>query len=336
MSPEQLEAGEPDPRTDIFAFGAVLYELVTGRKAFEGKSQASLISSIMTSQPPPLTELVPMTPPALERVVKTCLAKDPEDRWQSARDLKHALESVLEPTRHFRPEPKQRRWAYWIAITTLAIIASGLALARFLETQPERTALQFQLERPEAAGQFGFALSPDRRRITAVARPGLWVRELDSLEWRVLEGTDGARAPFWSYDSASIGFFADKKLKIIPAAGGISRTMLRLLTGEVEHGTVRERSCSHRRPQALSTASTRKTASPPWLSHSPLRVMRVTDFLNSCPTTCTSFLLVIPLPARIWRVFLLAHWMERLRFASCPRKRTQPSYWTPARKLRDI
>src|SRR6266849_10723121 len=92
MAPEQLEAKEADARTDLFVFGAVLYEMVTGRKAFEGKSQASLISAIMSSQPPPMAELQPMTPAALDRVVRTCLAKDPEERWQSARDLKRALE----------------------------------------------------------------------------------------------------------------------------------------------------------------------------------------------------------------------------------------------------
>jgi serine/threonine protein kinase len=92
MAPEQLEGKEVDARTDIFAFGSVLYEMLTGKRAFEGKSQASLISSIMKDDPPALTKLQPMSPPLLDHVVKTCLAKDPEERWQTAHDLHSELQ----------------------------------------------------------------------------------------------------------------------------------------------------------------------------------------------------------------------------------------------------
>src|SRR6185295_18066346 len=96
MAPEQLEGREADGRTDIFAFGAVLYEMATGKKAFSGRSQASLISSIMSSEPQPVSAVAPMTPPAFDRVVRTCLAKDPDDRWQSAADATRQLEWTAE------------------------------------------------------------------------------------------------------------------------------------------------------------------------------------------------------------------------------------------------
>ena len=96
MAPEQLESGEVDARTDIFAFGAVVYEMATGKKAFEGKSQASLIAKILETDPPPISSLQPMTPPALERIVKSCLAKDPDERWQNAADLTRELKWIAE------------------------------------------------------------------------------------------------------------------------------------------------------------------------------------------------------------------------------------------------
>ena len=96
MAPEQLEGKEPDARTDIFAFGALLYEMATGRKAFTGKSQASLIAAILERDPPPISSLAPMSPPVLDRVVRTCLAKDPDDRWQNAHDLGNELRWIQE------------------------------------------------------------------------------------------------------------------------------------------------------------------------------------------------------------------------------------------------
>ncbi len=133
MSPEQLEGKEADARSDIFAFGAVLYEMATGRKAFEAKSQASLISAIMSSDPPPISRIQPMTPPALDRVVATCLAKDPDDRIQTAHDLRLQLQWIAEggsqagvPAPVVQRRRSRERLAWTIAVAAL-VAAAGLS-----------------------------------------------------------------------------------------------------------------------------------------------------------------------------------------------------------------
>ncbi len=219
MAPEQLEAKEADARTDLFAFGAVLYEMVTGRKAFEGKSQASLISAIMSSQPPPMAELQPMTPAALDRVVRTCLAKDPEERWQSARDLKHALEWVANGTEPRLSAPSRSRFG--VAAAVLAVMLGILAFVHFREAPPEQRSVRFQIPPPEKSSIQMFGLSPDGRSLAFIAGDRrLWIRALDSLQAQPIPGTEGAILPFWSPDSAFIGFFAQGKLKKIAPSGG--------------------------------------------------------------------------------------------------------------------
>jgi serine/threonine protein kinase len=222
MAPEQLEAKEADARTDLFTFGAVLYEMVTGRKAFEGKSQASLISAIMSSQPPLMAELQPMTPAALDRVVKTCLAKDPEERWQSARDLKLALEWVANGPEPVRPAPSRSRFGkVAAAIAAVLSVALGvLAFVHFREAPPEQRSLRFQIPPPEKSNIQFFRLSPDGRFLAFIAAGRLWIRALDLLQSQPIPGTDGATDPFWSPDSQFIGFFAQGKLKKIAASGG--------------------------------------------------------------------------------------------------------------------
>jgi hypothetical protein len=230
MAPEQLEGGEPDARTDIFAFGAVLYEMLAGRKAFEGKSQASLIGAIMQAEPPPLTATLPLTPPSLERIVRRCLAKDPEDRWQSARDLWHDLRWVRnEPATLgvFRSK-KLRRLAFAMAtVVSIGVVAVGVRqitnpepiaeVARFTVAPPEGTLLP-------AAPPFTPMISPDGRRLVFRVIRGeeslLAVRSIDALESHILAGTEGAAFPFWSPDSRIIAFFASGKLKRIAAPGG--------------------------------------------------------------------------------------------------------------------
>jgi len=235
MAPEQLEGKEADARTDIFAFGCVLYETATGRPAFSGSSQASLISAIMKEEPQPISSVEPMTPPALDRIVKTCLAKDPEDRWQSAGDVGKELRWIGEGAGTEAPRARFRPRLPWAAAVLLLLgaVLGMLYLQGFLRfgraQVPVRGSAKFALPAPEAATTIATpVVSPDGRRIvfaaTAENRTILWVRSLDSLVAQPLVGTEGVSQnapPFWSPDGRSLAFFAGRKLKTIDAAGGV-------------------------------------------------------------------------------------------------------------------
>jgi len=238
MSPEQLEGQEADARSDIFGFGVVLYEMLSGLRAFEGKTHASLAASVLKEQPRRLTDLQPATPPALERVVSTCLAKDPDDRCQTMHDVLLQLRWIGEggslagvPAPVAIRRKNRERLAWGVAVVGLASGAVlGITTARLASR--EEPVLKASINAP-AGIEFNIggiqpgpaALSPDGRRLAFVGRDvggsvQLWVRSQESGEAEMLKGTEGASYPFWSPDSRAIGFFAGGQLKRIDAAGG--------------------------------------------------------------------------------------------------------------------
>jgi len=240
MAPEQLEGREADGRSDVFAFGAVLYEMATGRKAFEGKSQASLIAAIMTSEPPSLSTIEPMSPPALDRVVRTCLAKDPDERWQSAHDIASELKWIAQGSQTgvaaiaspARRAGRRERWAWTLATASLAA-AAAIAVAALRGPREPGRPIRLSLGMPSKV-PFDFfdhaTVSPDGRNVAFIAhgaggKQSIWIRPLDSLAARPLAGTDGTTGLFWSPNGASIGFFAEGKLKRIESAGGAPQVL---------------------------------------------------------------------------------------------------------------
>jgi eukaryotic-like serine/threonine-protein kinase len=242
MTPEQLEGHEADARTDIFAFGAVVYEMVAGKKAFSANSQASLIAAILKDDPPRLSTLQPLASPLLDHIVRRCLAKDPEERWQAASDVMRELKWIADAapglvSSDASPRTSVRRW-WMISLAVIVLVAAVASLAligRFLRPAPAASdLLMFAVAPPEGAtfvapggpvGQPWLALSPDGRVLAFVAlsadgRQQLWTRPLATTSAHPLPGTDGAQAPFWSPDSRSLAFFARGKLKVVDAAGG--------------------------------------------------------------------------------------------------------------------
>jgi len=239
MSPEQIQGKEADARSDIFAFGAMLYEMLTSKRAFEGKSQLSVASAILEKDPDPISSVQPLTPPALEHLVRICLAKDPDERFQNAHDLKLQLQwitaggsqagapAVVVSQRKSRQKIVVAAMVLGWLVAVAAVLWAAAYAKRLISAQ--------QLVRAEIAQPAGFdfsevifgapALSPDGQQIAFVAskdgKDVIFVQQLSTGKAEPLAGTDSSPLfPFWSPDGKYLGFFSNGKLRKIEAAGG--------------------------------------------------------------------------------------------------------------------
>lgn len=234
LSPEQLEGKEVDGRTDIWALGAVLYEMATGKRAFSGSSPASVIAAILSAEPPSVTREQPLAPASFDAVVRRCLAKDPDDRWQSASDVAATLELVRQPAQK-EAAPTPSRLGYLIAALALAI--AGFVGLRYSDKVPQGEPIVTSISPPpgaQTAFTHGFALSPDGQSLALEAiadgKSLLWIYSLANGRYRSLSGTEGATYPFWSPDGHTVGFFSRGQMKKVPLSGGPPQTICRVGT----------------------------------------------------------------------------------------------------------
>jgi eukaryotic-like serine/threonine-protein kinase len=247
MAPEQLEGQDADARTDIFGLGALLYEMATGKPAFQGSSRTSLIAAIVSSHPPPIASVVPMTPPALDRVIRKCLEKDADDRWQSAHDVASELRWLSEAGSQvgvaaavtIRRRTRER--LAWGLVLALAVAATALAVGFVRRAPVPAPAFRATIMPPPETAlipfdQLGLALSRDGRQLAFVANNAdgsrqIWVRDLGEITARAIPETHGAAYPFWSPDDQYLGFFADGKLKKVDLRGGSPQVLADAPTG---------------------------------------------------------------------------------------------------------
>jgi len=236
MAPEQLEGQEADARADIWAFGCVLYEMATGRRAFEGKSQASLIGAIMHTTPQPPSQVVPLAPPALDRLVGACLARDPADRVQSAHDVKLQLEWMAEGASSAAgaaapvPATERRRGRGWVLVlaslgaAAIASLVTWSVLQNRIDGGKPPEVQRFTVTRADLQMQSAPAIAPNGKYVVFSVREGdtkrLYRRDFDSIDMTPIAGTEGGLGPFFSPDGAWIGFLTDNAVKKVPAGGG--------------------------------------------------------------------------------------------------------------------
>ncbi len=236
MSPEQVEGKEADARSDIFSLGTVLYEMATGKRAFEGKTTASTIAAILAADPPPIATIQPLSPPALQGVVKNCLAKDPDDRLQTAHDVKLQLKwiaesGLAESGQNALPAARRRRdrLGWLLAGLFLLLLIAGSVAWWMGEHRAER-AMYFNSLVPFPSSDL--ALSPDGRILAMVAfsdqasKNMIWISEVGGRRASIVPGTEDASHPFWAPDNRFIGFFAQGRLKKVDVFAGTSAQVL--------------------------------------------------------------------------------------------------------------
>jgi len=244
MAPEQVEGREADARSDIWALGAVIYEMATGTRPFRGETPASVIGAILKDEPAPLSAQQPLSPPSLDHVVARCLAKDPDERWQSAGDVKRELTWAIAGGGAAPPlAPGATRrfgrlgWVVAAALGVALLVTAPPALRQWMSTTPSPSAVRFEVFPPEdttfalsgsTEPTAELAVSPDGTRFAFVAAaagapPMVWIQPLDAARAKSIPGTEGASGPFWSPDSRSVGFFAQGKLRTTDLEGGLPR-----------------------------------------------------------------------------------------------------------------
>jgi len=234
MSPEQVKGQQVDRRTDIFAFGCVLYEMLTARQAFEGDEVTEILSAVLKSEPD-WSRLPARIPYAVRKLLRLCLQKDLKKRRSDATDVRIDIEEALqEPFPGPSPETQTTRGSrlMWASLVIAVATILGLAVPvvrHWRETPSEAYEMRLQITTPPTSDGLGFALSPNGQALVFVASgdgaPRLWLRTLDAVTPQPLAGTETAEYPFWSHDSRSIGFFANGRLKRVDISGGASQTL---------------------------------------------------------------------------------------------------------------
>jgi serine/threonine protein kinase len=240
MSPEQIKGRQVDRRTDIFAFGCVLYEMLTAKAAFDGDDVTEILGAVLKTEPD-WSKLPENTPSAVQKLLRLCLQKDPKKRRSDAADVRIDIEEALSaPSAADLQEPQTTRNSLWMKVSMAVAVAVILALAipaarYWREIPPDAPEMRLQIMTPPTSSPLDFALSPDGRALAFVASgdgpPRLWLRTLDSVTAGPLAGTETAEFPFWSSDNQSIGFFAEGRLKRIDVRGGPPQTLAAAPTG---------------------------------------------------------------------------------------------------------